>query len=258
QTRQRRQFAPSQPTDTVQCGESLPPFQWPQQACINSEVAIKIEFIQSPLRFFYTFDGQSRLDVIQMMLEMTEKYTPPTVDLRVRKMKKDLLVVVSHENILHRARILQVLDEFTCIVFCVDFGNIFTVRKEHLYYLRCKYAIIPAQAQMGALFNVIPINGRTDWADTDTAALFHMVNHAEPLSAHLKQLDQGKGCASFTIYTKINGRLFCVNNEMVRLGVADFYDEKYIYQVPGDPVTTSLASSESRHAQLNPTAPASL
>ncbi|NXG30647.1 TDRD5 protein, partial [Dromaius novaehollandiae] len=157
------------PPDAVQNTSlcSLPPLQ---RRCM---VGVSVEFIISPSQFYiqvYSRETSNKLE--DLMLEMRRCYSNKIVSDRYIMPESSVqpgqlcCVMVSDNKWWYRVIIHRVLSDQEVEVFYADFGNLGTVQKSRLRFLKWCYLKLPAQAILCSLAWVKPVEGT--WTDAAT------------------------------------------------------------------------------------------
>ncbi|XP_025956891.2 tudor domain-containing protein 5 isoform X2 [Dromaius novaehollandiae] len=157
------------PPDAVQntglC--SLPPLQ---RRCM---VGVSVEFIISPSQFYIQVCSRETSNKLEdLMLEMRRCYSNKIVSDRYIMPESSVqpgqlcCVMVSDNKWWYRVIIHRVLSDQEVEVFYADFGNLGTVQKSRLRFLKWCYLKLPAQAILCSLAWVKPVEGT--WTDAAT------------------------------------------------------------------------------------------
>ncbi|XP_019357342.1 PREDICTED: tudor domain-containing protein 5 isoform X2 [Gavialis gangeticus] len=153
---------PEIPPDAVQdknlCG--LPPLE------NSSLVGVFVEHIVSPSQFYIRTCSKETSEMLEdTMIEMRRCYSNKTVSNRY-VMPEALIqpgclccVRISEDKWWYRVIVHRVLSEQEVEVFYPDFGNLGTVQKSWLRFLKCCYSKLPAQAIPCSLAWVKPLEG---------------------------------------------------------------------------------------------------
>ncbi|XP_025956892.2 tudor domain-containing protein 5 isoform X3 [Dromaius novaehollandiae] len=150
------------PPDAVQntglC--SLPPLQ---RRCM---VGVSVEFIISPSQFYIQVCSRETSNKLEdLMLEMRRCYSNKIVSDRYIMPESSVqpgqlcCVMVSDNKWWYRVIIHRVLSDQEVEVFYADFGNLGTVQKSRLRFLKWCYLKLPAQAILCSLAWVKPVEG---------------------------------------------------------------------------------------------------
>nr|XP_009671025.1 PREDICTED: tudor domain-containing protein 5 [Struthio camelus australis] len=157
------------PPDAVQnislC--SLPPLE---RSCL---VGVFVEFIISPSQFYIQVYSRETSDKLQdLMIEMrrcysnkiiSDRYTMPESSVQPGQL---CCVMISEDKWWYRVIIHRVLSDQEVEVFYADFGNLGTVQKSWLRFLKWCFLKLPAQAIPCSLAWVKPVKGT--WTDAAT------------------------------------------------------------------------------------------
>ncbi|KAF4521754.1 hypothetical protein B566_EDAN010020, partial [Ephemera danica] len=216
-------------------GVNLPALRWPVEAGINCNIAIQIEHVESPSKFYFTFKEKRNTWKVQMMHEeMNDLYTHSEVNLRVRNLIKGLFVVAwkfkEGRSGYHRAKILTVRDENTCQVMHLDTGEVCDEYRENLYHMLLKYAELPQQAVRAAMHKLSPVNGC--WTHIDIDFFSKMVRRDERVIAQIKEVN--RTYTELDIIVEVRKQGFRVKDEMINLGIA--FDPSTRVDPPASPV----------------------
>ncbi|XP_025956893.2 tudor domain-containing protein 5 isoform X5 [Dromaius novaehollandiae] len=153
------------PPDAVQntglC--SLPPLQ---RRCM---VGVSVEFIISPSQFYIQVCSRETSNKLEdLMLEMRRCYSNKIVSDRYIMPESSVqpgqlcCVMVSDNKWWYRVIIHRVLSDQEVEVFYADFGNLGTVQKSRLRFLKWCYLKLPAQAILCSLAWVKPVEDGTN------------------------------------------------------------------------------------------------
>nr|XP_032652093.1 tudor domain-containing protein 5 [Chelonoidis abingdonii]XP_032652094.1 tudor domain-containing protein 5 [Chelonoidis abingdonii] len=148
-------------------------------------VGVFVEYIISPNQFYIRICSRETSEMLEdMMIEMRRCYSNKNVSDRY-VMPEALVqpghlccVRISEDKWWYRVIIHQVLSEQEVEVFFPDFGNLRTVQKSCLRFLKCCYSKLPAQAIPCSLAWVKPIQGH--WT-TNAILQFWKLCNLKPL-----------------------------------------------------------------------------
>uniref|UniRef100_A0A8C3XSG2 Tudor domain-containing protein 5 n=1 Tax=Chelydra serpentina TaxID=8475 RepID=A0A8C3XSG2_CHESE len=148
-------------------------------------VGVFVEYIISPNQFYIRMcSGETSEMLENMMIEMRRCYSNKNVSDRY-VMPEALVqpghlccVRISEDKWWYRVIIHQVLSEQEVEVFFPDFGNLRTVQKSCLRFLKCCYSKLPAQAIPCSLAWVKPVEGH--WT-TNAILQFWKLCNLKPL-----------------------------------------------------------------------------
>ncbi|KAM7161551.1 tudor domain-containing protein 5 [Macrochelys suwanniensis] len=148
-------------------------------------VGVFVEYIISPNQFYIRMCSRETSEMLEnMMIEMRRCYSNKNVSDRY-VMPEALVqpghlccVRISEDKWWYRVIIHQVLSEQEVEVFFPDFGNLRTVQKSCLRFLKCCYSKLPAQAIPCSLAWVKPIEGH--WT-TNAILQFWKLCNLKPL-----------------------------------------------------------------------------
>uniref|UniRef100_A0A8B9QC49 Tudor domain-containing protein 5 n=1 Tax=Apteryx owenii TaxID=8824 RepID=A0A8B9QC49_APTOW len=157
------------PPDAVQnislCG--LPPLE---RSCL---VGVFVEFIISPSQFYIQVYSRETSDKLQdLMIEMRRCYSNKIISDRYVMPESSVqpgqlcCVMISEDKWWYRVIIHRVLSDQEVEVFYADFGNLGTVQKSRLRFLKWCYLKLPAQAIPCSLAWVKPVEGT--WTNAAT------------------------------------------------------------------------------------------
>nr|XP_025042385.1 tudor domain-containing protein 5 isoform X1 [Pelodiscus sinensis] len=129
-------------------------------------VGVFVEYIISPNQFYIRIYSRETSEMLEdMMIEMRRCYSNKNVSDRYI-MPEDLVqpgrlccVRISEDKWWYRVIVHRVLSQQKVEVFFPDFGNMRTVQKSCLRFLKCCYSKLPAQAIPCSLAWVKPIKG---------------------------------------------------------------------------------------------------
>ncbi|NWI21643.1 TDRD5 protein, partial [Crypturellus soui] len=157
------------PPDAVQ-SESLcrlPPLE---RSCL---VGVFVEFIISPSQFYIQVCSRETSDKLQdLMIEMRRCYSNKMVSDRYVMPESWVqpgqlcCVMISEDKWWYRVIVHRVLSEHVVEVFYADFGNLGTVQRSCLRFLKWCYLKLPAQAIPCSLAQVKPVEDT--WTDAAT------------------------------------------------------------------------------------------
>ncbi|CAM4591370.1 unnamed protein product [Lepidochelys olivacea] len=148
-------------------------------------VGVFVEYIISPNQFYIRLCSRETSEMLEdMMIEMRRCYSNKNVS--DRYVMPEVLVQpghlccvrISEDKWWYRVIIHQVLSEQEVEVFFPDFGNLRTVPKSCLRFLKCCYSKLPAQAIPCSLAWVKPIGGH--WT-TNAILQFWKLCNLKPL-----------------------------------------------------------------------------
>ncbi|EMP34491.1 Tudor domain-containing protein 5 [Chelonia mydas] len=148
-------------------------------------VGVFVEYIISPNQFYIRICSRETSEMLEdMMIEMRRCYSNKNVS--DRYVMPEILVQpghlccvrISEDKWWYRVIIHQVLSEQEVEVFFPDFGNLRTVQKSCLRFLKCCYSKLPAQAIPCSLAWVKPIGGH--WT-TNAILQFWKLCNLKPL-----------------------------------------------------------------------------
>uniref|UniRef100_A0A8C8RDM6 Tudor domain-containing protein 5 n=1 Tax=Pelusios castaneus TaxID=367368 RepID=A0A8C8RDM6_9SAUR len=144
-----------------------------------------VEYIISPSQFYIRIYSRETSEMLEdMMIEMRRCYSNKNVSDRYIMPKASVqpghlcCVRISEDKWWYRVIIHQVLNEQQVEVFFLDFGNLGTVQKSCLRFLKCCYSKLPAQAIPCSLAWVKPIEGH--WT-TNAVLRFQKLCNLKPL-----------------------------------------------------------------------------
>ncbi|XP_039342594.1 tudor domain-containing protein 5 isoform X1 [Mauremys reevesii] len=148
-------------------------------------VGVFVEYIISPNQFYIRICSRETSEMLEdMMIEMRRCYSNKNVSDRY-VMPEALVqpgylccVRISEDKWWYRVIIHRVLSEQEVEVFFPDFGNLRTVQKSCLRFLKCCYSKLPAQAIPCSLAWVKPIEGH--WT-TNAILQFWKLCNLKPL-----------------------------------------------------------------------------
>ncbi|XP_026511363.1 tudor domain-containing protein 5 [Terrapene carolina triunguis] len=148
-------------------------------------VGVFVEYVISPNQFYIRICSRETSEMLEdMMIEMRRCYSNKNVSDRY-VMPEALVqpghlccVRISEDKWWYRVIIHQVLSEQEVEVFFPDFGNLRTVQKSCLRFLKCCYSKLPAQAIPCSLAWVKPIEGH--WT-TNAILQFWKLCNLKPL-----------------------------------------------------------------------------
>ncbi|XP_010116502.1 PREDICTED: tudor domain-containing protein 5 [Chlamydotis macqueenii] len=160
-------MTPEIPPDAVQDRSlcSLPPLE------IRCLVGVFVEFIVSPSQFYIHVCSRETSDKLQdMMIEMRHCYANKLVSDRYvmpeSSVQPGQLCCVTVSKWWYRVIIHRVINDHEVEVFYPDYGNLETVRKSCLRFLKWCYLKLPAQAIPCSLAWVKPVEGT--WSNAAT------------------------------------------------------------------------------------------
>uniref|UniRef100_A0A674JTG9 Tudor domain-containing protein 5 n=1 Tax=Terrapene triunguis TaxID=2587831 RepID=A0A674JTG9_9SAUR len=148
-------------------------------------VGVFVEYVISPNQFYIRICSRETSEMLEdMMIEMRRCYSNKNVSDRY-VMPEALVqpghlccVRISEDKWWYRVIIHRVLSEQEVEVFFPDFGNLRTVQKSCLRFLKCCYSKLPAQAIPCSLAWVKPIEGH--WT-TNAILQFWKLCNLKPL-----------------------------------------------------------------------------
>ncbi|NXE49433.1 TDRD5 protein, partial [Casuarius casuarius] len=136
-------------------------------------VGVSVEFIISPSQFYIQVYSRETSDKLQdLMLEMRCCYSNKIVSDRYIMPESSVqpgqlcCVMIFENKWWYRVIIHRVLSDQEVEVFYADFGNLGTVQKSQLRFLKWCYLKLPAQAILCSLAWVKPVEGT--WTDAAT------------------------------------------------------------------------------------------
>ncbi|NXI47093.1 TDRD5 protein, partial [Galbula dea] len=160
-------LAPEIPWDAVQdrslCG--LPPLEG------RSMVGVLMGFVVSPSQFYiHVRISGIRDELLDMMIEMRCCYSDEDLSDRYvmpeSSVQPGQLCCMMVANWCYRVIVHRVLSHQEVEVFYADYGNLETVQKSRLRFLKCCYLKLPAQAIPCSLAGVKPVKGT--WSEAAT------------------------------------------------------------------------------------------
>ncbi|NXA42111.1 TDRD5 protein, partial [Eudromia elegans] len=160
---------PEIPPDAVQ-SESLCRLPLLERSCL---VGVFVEFIISPSQFYIQVCSRETSDKLQdLMIEMRRCYSNKMISDRYIMPESSVqpgqlcCVMISEDKWWYRVIVHRVLSEHDVEVFYADFGNLGTVQRSCLRFLKWCYLKLPAQAIPCSLAWVKPVEGT--WTDAAT------------------------------------------------------------------------------------------
>ncbi|XP_062437677.1 tudor domain-containing protein 5 [Rhea pennata] len=139
----------------------------------NCLVGVFVEFIISPSQFYIQVYSRETSDKLQdLMIEMRRCYSNKIISDRYIMPESSMqpgqlcCVMISEDKWWYRVIIHRVLSDQEVEVFYADFGNLGTVQKSWLRFLKWCYLKLPAQAVACSLAWVKPVEGT--WTDAAT------------------------------------------------------------------------------------------
>uniref|UniRef100_V9KH94 Tudor domain-containing protein 5 n=1 Tax=Callorhinchus milii TaxID=7868 RepID=V9KH94_CALMI len=153
----------------------------------NSFVSVFVESVVSPSQFYVRFYGKDASEMLEDLMigmrrcysyeEVSERYVMPDFFIR-----QGQVCCVRNPNDVwwYRVVIHQLLDADQVEVFYVDFGDISSVERSRLRFLKCCHSKFPAQAIPSKLMWVQPV--KNEWS-TPAKMLFLRFCRKQPLVA---------------------------------------------------------------------------
>ncbi|XP_041912087.1 tudor domain-containing protein 5 [Alosa sapidissima] len=125
-------------------------------------LSVLVEHVESPGHFYVRFEGQESRMLEDMMLQMRTFYACPEMSQRYRLLDGyvrpgQVCCVAPRDIWFYRVVILQVLDSQQVEVYYTDFGDVNTVDRDRLCFLKACYATLPAQAVPSSLSGIKPV-----------------------------------------------------------------------------------------------------
>ncbi|XP_062868852.1 tudor domain-containing protein 5 isoform X2 [Trichomycterus rosablanca] len=149
------------PLDAVRCQRLKPP----TRRSSRELVPVLVEKMVSPSHFYIRFDENQMARTLEnMMIEMRSCYSCPEVAERYRLPDEyirpgQVCCVAPRDMWFYRVVIYRVISSTEVEVYYADFGDLTTVNRSSLRFLKSCYAELPAQAAPSVLVGVKPIKG---------------------------------------------------------------------------------------------------
>ncbi|KAF7277085.1 hypothetical protein GWI33_009462, partial [Rhynchophorus ferrugineus] len=169
------------PDDICRSFTELPRQSLPIYTAEGDEMDIAVVEIYDPSKFWVSLGTSNNSELNNLTNNMKNFY-------RRKEIQKEYSVPISviQESLncvtlicgeYHRARILEViLNSNEPRVFCIDYGKVFQVHFNGIYFLKTDFAELPAQAIRCQLHNIAPKLRNRIWPRSACTAFKEMVN----------------------------------------------------------------------------------